>query len=301
MPTRREFLSRAVAGAAALAVVGCSEEPEKESVEGLLPIKYGDARSQLAELQLPNEFGPHPVVVVIHGGWWRTGWDRRGTRFLARDLVSQGYATWNLEYRLVGEVGGGWPGTFEDVATGIDTLAEKAEIHNLDLERVVFLGHSAGGHLALWASARQHLGAGQVGADPRVLPQSVVALAPVTDLVTAAQANLGDGAVQALLGGPPEEHPEVYRSTSPIDMLPMDTPQVLYHAVHDPVVPVDQSRRYEDFAGRSGTLVELVEFTDDDHFAAILPDNDIWARVRAQMPSYLDGRVQDVAQAAGGS
>ncbi|MDZ7733365.1 MAG: hypothetical protein U5R31_09845 [Acidimicrobiia bacterium] len=119
----------------AVLVGGCGEDDAggDDRLAGVRPIRYGDESSQIGELTLPNELGPHPVVVLIHGGWWRADdFDRRHMRDLADDLADHGYATWNLEYRLVGEEGGGWPGTFADVATGIDHLAELAP-NELDL------------------------------------------------------------------------------------------------------------------------------------------------------------------------
>jgi acetyl esterase/lipase len=287
VPTRREFLQRSLVGAAVLALGGCGEADADPPIAGLQPIKYGDARSQIAELLLPDEFGPYPVVVIIHGGWWQAGWDRVFTRDLARDLVRNGFATWNLEYRLVGEDGGGFPGTFEDVAAGIDKLAEEAPDFNLDLSRVVFLGHSAGGQLALWAAARGGFEEGFVGAAPKVEPTTVVSLAGVCDLVTAAEQNLGNGAVQALLGGAPLEVPLTYATASPVLLQPGPCRHLLIHSVMDEVVPIEQSRRFAEVARAKGAEVELVELPAGDHFVVIDVDGDPWKQLRNRMGELM--------------
>lgn len=262
---------------AAVAVGACSKPDDQERrLEGYQPVRYGDDPSQVAELLLPDAFGPYPVVVLIHGGWWRPGWDRRGVREIARDIVREGYATWNLEYRLVGEEGGGWPGTFEDIAAGIDKLAEKAGDYNFDLNRVVFLGHSAGGQLALWAASRSMFEPGFVGADPAVTPTTVISLAGVCDLVAGAEEDLGDGAVRDLMGGMPDEVPLTYLSASPVALQPGPARHLLVHSVTDEIVPVSQSRAYVAEATARGADVEYIELTEGNHFAVIDTETDIW-------------------------
>lgn len=288
MPSRREFLQTSLAGAAALALAGCAKSAEADPpIEGLQPLRYGPAKSQVVELLLPNEFGPYPVVVIIHGGWWQPGWDRRGVRELARDLVTQGYATWNLEYSLVGEEGGGFPGTFEDVALGIDYLAEKAPDFNLDLSRVVFLGHSAGGTLASWAGSRGTFEAGFVGAAPAVQPTTVISLAGVNDLVLAADQNLGNGAVSALLGGTPQAIPLTYVVASPTLLEPGPARRVLVHALDDDIVPVEQSRVYAEALRAKGASVELIETPTGKHFTVIDPRSAEWVALRDRMDEFL--------------
>lgn len=280
MPSRRDFLRGSLAGAAALALLGCSDKEQDLTLRGIQPVKYGNARSQVAELLLPDEFGPFPVVVLIHGGWWRPGWDRRGVRELARDLADQGFATWNLEYRLVGEEGGGWPGTFEDIASGIDELSDRAPDFNLDTSRVVFVGHSAGGQLALWAASRSTFEPGFVGADPKVVPTSVVAQAPVADLIRAANENLGNGAVQSLLGGSPDDVPLTYLSASPTVLEPGPSRHLLIHSVADDIVPISQSHSYVEAAKAKGGDVEMIELPEGGHFDVIDVDSDAWAQIR---------------------
>ena len=290
MQSRREFLRDALVGAGlgagALVLAGCSKTDSPQRLEGVQQLKYGPSTSQIGELLVPDGKGPFPVVVLIHGGWWRVGWDRRAGRELARDLRKHGYATWNLDYRLVGEPGGGWPGTFEDIATGIDSLLDHANEYGLDLARLVFLGHSAGGQLALWAAARDEFPHGAVGAGPRLLPNTVVAQAPVTDLALAAEWNLGKDAVQHLLGGSPEQVPERYRLASPIDLVPMKPPQFLIHAVDDDIVPIAQSQLYAKAARAKHDQVEFVEIPSGGHYWLIDVSGDAWRTVRDRMGEF---------------
>lgn len=269
----------------------CSKPDDQDRrLEGYQPVRYGDDPSQVAELLLPDVFGPYPVVVLIHGGWWRPGWDRRGVREIARDIVREGYATWNVEYRLVGE-GGGWPETFEDIAAGIDKLHEKAGDFNLDLSRVIFLGHSAGGQLALWAASRSTFEDGFVGAEPAVTPSTVVSLAGVTDLVRGADENLGDGAITDLMGGMPEEVPLSYLSASPIVLDPGPCRYLVIHSFTDDVVPVTQGRTYAAEATRRGADLEYIELDDGNHFTVLDPRSAAWR-------SFID-RIDELATAPG--
>ena len=124
---------------------------------------YGPGTDRFGELWRPAGDGPWPVVALLHGGFWRARRTLELMRPLAADLAGRGFAAWNLEYRRVGQPGGGWPGTFQDVAAGLDHLAELAGREPLDLDRLVVAGHSAGGHLALWSAARPGLPAGAPG------------------------------------------------------------------------------------------------------------------------------------------
>ncbi|NNE13001.1 MAG: alpha/beta hydrolase, partial [Ilumatobacter sp.] len=179
-------------------------------------IPYGDAPQQFGVLTLPAGAGePGAVVVLIHGGFWRNRYALDLMVPLADDLADRGDAVWNLEYRRVGDDGGGWPGTLEDIAAGIDALTGMAEEHPLDLDRVAVVGHSAGGHLALWAAGRAALAEGAPGSDPAVIPAVAVGQGAVVDLSGAHEAQLGSGAVANFLGGTPAEVPERYEVAAP--------------------------------------------------------------------------------------
>jgi acetyl esterase/lipase len=236
---------------------------------------YGPDPDQRAELWLPATPPPWRVVVLLHGGFWRARYDLDLMRPLAGDLAGRGMAAWNLEYRRVGQPGGGWPGTADDVAAGIDALAGAHP--GLDLGRVAVVGHSAGGHLALWAA-----GATTSSAAPRVVRvAAVVSLAGVADLAAGAAQGLSDGAVAAFLGADPAEAPERYLAASPIARVPLGIPQLLVHGDADDVVPVGHSRGYAARATAAGDAAELLELRGVDHFAVIDPASDAWAATAA--------------------
>jgi len=252
---RRTLLGLPALAAAALALTACTEEEPVAAAEPET-IRYGEDPSQLVELALP-EGTPRGVVVVIHGGFWKSAYDLSLGRPLATDLVAKGWAALNIEYRRVGN-GGGVPATLDDVRAAIATL----EGQQLDLARVVTLGHSAGGHLAAWAG-------GAVDAVTHVIAQ-----AGVLDLVAADREGLGGGAVQAFLGhqaGPSDAE------VDPRQRLPLDIPVWCVHATDDDTVPISQSRDYVAAATAAGGRAELVEVAGD-HFVVIDPQSDAWAR-----------------------
>ena len=226
----------------------------------------GPDRSQVADLHLPSGPGPHPVAVLLHGGYWQTKHGRLVTRPLALALARRGVAAWNLEYRRLGEGrggGGGWPMTFSDVADGIDALAGLDA--PLDLSRVVLVGHSAGGQLALWAARRPLLPSGAVGSSPRVVASAVCALAPVTNLERARVH------AEALLGGEVAAVPDRWEQADPIRAGAPGVPALVVHPTADETVPVNRSREYSAAFG-----VELVE-TAGTHRDPIDPSSEAWA------------------------
>jgi acetyl esterase/lipase len=188
---------------------------------------------------------------------------------VATDLASRGFAVWNIEYRRLGAPGGGWPGTFQDVALAIDHLATmKADGIQLDLSRVTVVGHSAGGHLALWAARNK---SPELWGPIRVQPTAAVGLAAVTDLVQAAMLNLGRGAVTELLGGSATQYPDRYAASSPMQMLPLGIKQLIIHGTEDDALPIDLSRRYAAAAQAVGDSVQFVELPDAGHMDFLDP------------------------------
>lgn len=230
-------------------------------------IPYGDDPSQFGELSLP-EGTPRGVVVVIHGGFWKAAYDLSLGRPLAAALVAEGWAAWNLEYRRVGN-GGGAPETFDDVAAGIDRLADL----DLALDTVVTLGHSAGGHLAVWAAGRTQ---------PVVPVTAAISQAGVLDLVGASELRLGDGAVEALLGHPATT---ADRAHDPLQQVPLGVPVLCVHGRDDDIVPLVQSETYVVAAVGAGAEAELHE-VEGDHFVVIDVRSQAW-RTQLEMLDRL--------------
>lgn len=248
--------------------------------------RYGDDESQYGELCLPVAGRRPGTVIVIHGGFWKAHYGADLGAPLAADLAARGWAAWNLEYRRVGN-GGGWPNTLADVAAGIDLLADLGGAGTeLDLDRVVAIGHSAGGHLATWAAGRPGLPDGVVGAAPRVRLTGVIAQAGVLDLIRGAADNLGTGAVPRLLGGRPDEVPERYRLASPREHLPLGVPVHCLHARDDDTVPFSQSVDYVRAARAAGDEASVVEVTGG-HFEVIDPAAPAWQAAVDLLPGLL--------------
>ena len=249
-------------------------------------VPYGAEAAQFGQLWLPQAGGPHPVVVLLHGGYWRARYGLEYFGHAAAALRDERLAVWNVEYRRLGEPGGGWPGTFQDVGRALDALRGLAERSPLDLGRVVALGHSAGGQLALWAAARHRLS----GGGPLVVPDPLrragaIALAGVVDLRRAWELQLSDGVVNDLLGGSPREVDARYRSTSPFELLPFEVPQVLIHGTDDVNVPLELSERYHRAALAAGDPCELHVLPGAGHFEVVDPRTAAWQRVLAAVRS----------------
>jgi acetyl esterase/lipase len=257
--------------------------------------RYGPHRSQRADLHLPRTPGPHPVVVLIHGGSWQDHYGKVVTRALAADLAGHGWAVWNIEYRRVGDdrAGGGWPATFEDVAAAIDRLADVAPAANLSLDRAIAVGHSAGGHLALWAAGRDALPDHAPGARPLVTMRAAVSLAGVNDLGGAYEACPPDGrSVGALMGGGPRDLPEAYALADPIRQVPLAVPVLLVHGTEDETVSVARSRDYAAAATAAGGDVRLIEIAgaSGGHRRFINPRGEGWVAARAWLAEWRGAR-----------
>lgn len=221
------------------------------------------------------------MVIAIHGGYWRARVELDYFGHLCAALARAGVATWNVEYRRLGNAGGGWPGTFADVACAVDHLRALAPTHALDLARVVALGHSAGGHLALWAAARHRLPADHPLRGEEPLPLAgVVALAGVCDLRQAWELRLSDAVVRLFMGGTPDEVLERYAAGSPAELLPLGVPQVLFHGTADLDVPYVVSRDYQARATAAGDDATLLTLTGSGHFEMVDPETPEWRLVQ---------------------
>lgn len=246
-------------------------------------IRYGDDRSQFGELYRPDRPRHAGVVVIIHGGFWRARYAIPLGRPLAIDLMVRGFTCWNIEYRRVGN-GGGWPTTLTDVAAAIDHLAAL----DVDASRVVTVGHSAGGHLAVWAAARAALPAGAPGGSPRVVLRGAVSQAGVLDLATAAREHVGETAVWDLMGGGPDELADRYALADPAQLVPLPVPVLCVHSRDDESVPYSQSERYVAAATAAGGRATLTE-VPGDHMAMIEPRSQAWSVVHDALPALLAG------------
>jgi acetyl esterase/lipase len=226
-------------------------------------------------------------VVAIHGGYWRSRYSLDHLGHFCAALTGMGIASWNLEYRRTGDAGGGWPGTFEDVAAGTQFLLHRAESFGVNAGRVVLLGHSAGGHLASWLGSRDRVPGDSdiAGAAPRV--RGVVSLAGVLDLDAAWSLHLSDQAVVELLGGAPDEVPERYRAASPLALVPAIVQHLIVHGTSDEVVPYTVSERYQRAALAAGQSSTLLRLEEADHFDLIDPESAVWPEIASAIRRML--------------
>ena len=237
-------------------------------------IPYGARPQQFGELRIPDREGPFPVMVLIHGGCYQNAFDYVYITRLAAWLSEQGVATWTIEYRRLGDDGGGWPGTFQDVAAATDALRQIATTSAIDLERVYAAGHSAGGQLALWLATRQKLPDSSLlfARDPLPI-RGVLGLAAITDL---AEYRHGPpqschSSVEPLLGGTPEQVGDRYAETSPKERLPLGVPQVFIQGGKDPIVSLDSVNAYAAAAQNAGDQASVLALHSLGHFETSVP------------------------------
>jgi acetyl esterase/lipase len=250
-------------------------------------ISYGTHHSQAGDLWLPSaSTGDLPLVVLIHGGFWRPQFTKGLMSRMARAVVQRGWAAWNIEYRRVGPLGGGggWPQTFEDVAGAVDHVAS---IPGIDIDRVVTCGHSAGGTLALWAAGRHRLSAGAPGSSVKVGAFGAISLAGVVDLAVADASGVGGDAVAKLLGGR-DQASDRMRMASPAALVPLGVPQVLIHGLDDTVVPPSMSEHYAQQAAEAGDEARYIALPGVGHREVIDPGGAAWEQASAQLEIMFD-------------
>lgn len=228
-------------------------------------IPYGHDPSQFGDLRLPKGAGPHTVVIFIHGGFWSSAYTLDSTAEACAALTRAGAVTWNVEYRRVGNAGGGWPGTLEDIVHGAEQIMRLAERYRFDLSRLVAAGHSAGGQLLLYLTAQR-----------AVDLRGVIPLAAISDLRRAWALHLGDGAVERFLGGSPDQVPQRYRAASPMELLPISVAQRVVHGTADKVVPFEMSERF----ARKSQNAKLIPLKGAGHFDLIDPQSAAWSAVQ---------------------
>ena len=247
-------------------------------------IAYGSEPGQFGELWKPRGPGRHPVVILVHGGCWQASLP--GLELMngpADDLRRRGFVVWNVEYRRLGS-GGGYPATFHDIASAVDFLRVLARTENLDLGSVVLVGHSAGGHLALWAAARSRLPRwSKLRSAQPVHVGGVVTLAGINDLAayraSGGEACGGASTIDHLVGAGHRGSESVYADTSPVELLPLGVPQTIVSGGRDPIVPARLGDAYAGRVARSGDRVEVLDLPSAGHFELIDPQGQEWPSI----------------------
>ena len=241
---------------------------DKQPPEPDARVPYGTDANQFIDVRIPAGKGPHPVVFFIHGGYWRAKYGLTYAGHLCAALAKAGIATWNIEYRRVGNPGGGWPGTFEDVRSAWRLLqTEKpTPAGKFDLKRLCVAGHSAGGHLALCLAAFEKS------------VTHVFSLAGVLDLRRAWELHLSNDAVVEFLGGTPAQVPDHYREASPLERS-IRAEQKLVHGTVDDSVPYEIGKRYFEAKKKTGENVELITLDKTGHFEIVDPGSQVWPEI----------------------
>ena len=236
-------------------------------------IVYGPEPLQFGDLRLPRGPGPHPLVVVVHGGYWQAIYNLTHAGHLCVDLAQHGIATWNVEYRRIGDPGGGWPNTLDDVTHSLHYVRELGETYALDTKRIVLVGHSAGGQLALLVAVRSPLAV-----------RGVVSLAGVVDPVETARCGHDNGLV-ARFTGVDDPGSDLWHASSPRAQLPLGFPYVLVCGTADPLWPTNDATARAALA--AGDDVRLVPLQGAGHFEVIDPKAAEWACVRSEVERLL--------------
>ncbi|HEX6574098.1 MAG TPA: alpha/beta hydrolase [Gemmatimonadaceae bacterium] len=259
-------------------------------------IAYGKDSSQYGDLRIPAGSGPHPVAILVHGGCFKAQYaTTRDLAAMADALKEDGIATWNVEYRRVGQPGGGWPGTYLDVANAVDYLRNIAKKYSLDLNRVVIVGHSAGGHLAMWAAARSRVpSTSAIYTKNPTRVRGVIDLAGPLDLsahITEYEQLCRDSVITSLMGGTPQTVSARYAQASPIKLVPLGIPQVLVIGEHEDFVPRPLVEAYAQAATQAGDSVRTIVIPAVGHFEIASPSSSTWPAVKSAIVALMDGKL----------
>ncbi len=256
-------------------------------------IRIGAEATDIVDVWLPDSAGPHPVVLMIHGGCWQKDIaDRTLMNYAAEALRKEGMAVWNIEYRGVDEVGGGYPGTFLDVAKAVDALGERGQSLGLDTNRVVAFGHSAGGHLALWAAGRPKLPShSPLFTDTPFPIAGVVNSGGLADLEASApvtQPGCLAGIMDTLTGAPSGDRENVFSDTSPSEVLPLGVRQISVNGAQDPIAPPALGKSYTVKASAAGDRASFVLAPNSGHVELITPGTGAFDIEIAQLKTLLE-------------
>jgi acetyl esterase/lipase len=310
-PSRLSVILAALCTTAACTVRPAASDADTSSSARLMPpgelqslpsnppdqrISYSTDSSHFGELRVPTGRGPHPVAILIHGGCFKAAYATlRDLAAMGDALKDMGVATWNIEYRRLGQPGGGWPGTYLDVGRAVDHLRALANPHALDLGRVIIVGHSAGGHLAMWAAGRARV---PIDSDLHIASplavRGVLNLAGPVDLTANIAGYEGlcrDTVITGLLGGTPSTVPDRYAQVSAIKLLPLGLPQVLLIGEHEEFVPRPLAEAYVRAATQVGDPARLVVIPRVGHFEIASPRATTWPTVASVIRSLLDGKL----------
>ncbi len=294
-------LRRALGALAALTILATPSEAQRRMLRSTdidaLPSKpatariaYGDEPQQFGDLRLPDGAGPFPVVIVVHGGCWLSRYGVVNSTPIADALRDAGFATWNIEYRRMGDPGGGWPNTFIDVGRAADHVRDLARRYPLDLARVAAIGHSAGGQLAMWLAAASRVpSASPIARRDPIALRGAVALAGIADLAdfrTYSSSSCGD-VVDPLLGGSPEAVPERYAAASPVALMPFPVPHIQITGSLDLVMPEAALARHEAAAKEKGSAFELIVLEGLGHHELMSPQTAAYPEILAAVRRIL--------------
>jgi acetyl esterase/lipase len=252
-------------------------------------IAYGPDSLQFGELRLPEGKGTFPVVVIIHGGCWLSQYNYQYMNHVSAALAKAGFATWNIEFRRVGNPGGGYPGTFQDIAQAADYVRELAKQYPVSSKDVLVMGHSAGGHLALWAAGRKDLPKNSpLYTSNPVKVKGVVSLAGIPDLATySTEQGSCNAAVEQLMGGSSTSVPQRYIEATPSAALALRTPVRMVQGARDPIVPVSQAQNFVNQASSSKNKAKLVLLPEAGHFDLVAPTSPVWPAIEQAVKDLL--------------